>query len=151
MAADLDAGKLSFSCNGKWYPSKWPIGADPSGTRYELYPALSGRGTFRLNLGADPFGYQPPDQSYAAIGLAADARAVQLLRDYCPGVSAHLNQGALANGWSALSEDERLKTTRNDWSKSDAARVLVASANSDKPGWVKAAERGERLDIGIEI
>ena len=83
----------------------------------KLYPAISGNLTrFRLNLGAAPFRYAPPDESFTAIAPAAGDDGVELLR------ASDARQLARHLAWPQA----RLLTT-SEWATVGAPSALATS------------------------
>lgn len=61
FALDINAGRARFSLNGEWVPSAEMI-CEPEGRA--IYPAVSMKGRFKMNLLADTWRFSPPDEGY---------------------------------------------------------------------------------------
>jgi len=72
FALNIDKGHMLFSYNGEWFKPAYRTVKLPPGVR--LYPAVSTRGGFHLNVAPSTWVHRPPDQNYLAWAASGDFR-----------------------------------------------------------------------------
>eukprot|EP00662_Eupelagonemidae_sp_cell21_P056753 gene56753-biopygen95051 len=107
-AADLTNNKsILFAKNGQWCTVFTDITADG------VYPAFSShRADYRVNFGANPFRYPPPDDTFVPVARVSGAEAV-ILRGAAGGATGGASEllryvGNYSDGWANRTAYEEL-------------------------------------------